>query len=165
MTTQPTATTAASDSPPTRQHRRTEPAEFPATIVVRSLVDPLIDRVGIAVTAPYVEALWLATVGPSSVWLLRKLDGHLAVDPDGVELRLIDLAEAIGLGYRTGRWSPIQHTIRRLIRFGLADWTGELHARRFLAPLTDRQLARLSPALQQQHDVLLSAHHTNCTSS
>lgn len=153
--------TTADSAPPTRQPRCTEPAEIPATIVVRPLVDPPIDRVGIAITHRYVEALWLPTIGPSSVWLLRTLDAHLAIEPDGVELRVIDLAESIGLGYRTGRWSPIQHTIRRLIRFRLAGWTGDLHVRRFLPPLTDRQLTRLSPTLQQRHDALLSAHHAN----
>ncbi len=45
-------------------------------------------------------------------------------------------------------------TVDRVCRFGGARWQGPDHlaVRRKLPPLTRGQLARLSPALQQQHD-------------
>lgn len=46
---------------------------FPPSMVVRRLVDPVVDRVGFGVMEAYVELVWLPVIGPSATWMLRRL--------------------------------------------------------------------------------------------
>lgn len=52
-----------------------------SVVVVRRLVDPLVDGSGFPVTSPYVETCLLQVLGPSSVLLLRRCGAWLAAVP------------------------------------------------------------------------------------
>jgi hypothetical protein len=123
------------------------------TLVIRPWPDDVIDRVGFDPRAAYVEQFWLGVLGPSTTWLLRRIAAAFDQAPEGFTLPLGDTARAIGLGDRGGRHSPFLRSVNRIIQFELAAATGpeELSVRRFLPPLTRRQLVRLSPQMQDEH--------------
>lgn len=134
--------------------------EFPiASCHVERWVDPLVDRLGLDPRSAYVERFWLPVLGPSTVWFLRRVADELDRSPDGVTVDLVEMAQAIGVGMRGGRNSPMMRTIDRCCRFGAARsfGAGHLAVRRRLAPLTRAQTERLSPALRAEHDAWLAA--------
>lgn len=130
---------------------------FPESVVVRRLVDPVVDRVGFGVTDPYVELVWLPVIGPSATWMLRRLDGWLPEPGSVVEFDLGELGAMLGLGPSVAAGSSVQRTMRRLVRFGLADWCGQLRVRGFVPPLPRRQLVRLPLWVQDAHAALVAA--------
>lgn len=128
------------------------PLEPPEELVVRPWVDPLVDRLGHDPRSAYVERFWLGILGPSSVWLLRRLAAGLEQEPEGFVLSLPDTARALGIAGQGGRHSPFMRTLLRCCQFGMAELRGgELVARRHLPPLTRRQLERLPEGLQAEH--------------
>ncbi len=68
--------------------------------------DPIVDLHGVDVRSHYVEHVWLGVLGPSTVWLLRRLVDGLDGQPDGYPLDLAETATALGLGGH-GRNSPL----------------------------------------------------------
>ena len=115
---------------------------FPAEVTVKAW-----NMVRTGVTFPvqhqYVEMLWLPVIGPSSTWLLRRLSGWSLACPDGLQVVLPELSESLGLGWSAGPNSSLQRSMRRLMMFGLAQWTADAFemfmSRMFLAvPLIDR---------------------------
>ena len=75
-----------------------------------------------------------------------------------VVIDLAELAASLGLGVATGEYSPIQKSLRRLVRFGLAARHGnQLAVRTTAPPLSQRQLDRLTPRLQAAHQSLTAA--------
>ena len=97
-------------------------------------------------------ALLLRILGPSSVLLMRRAAAWLAAFPDGVHVELASLAADLGLRAGTRPNSPIRRTIARLGRFHMADWQGQaLEVRTVVAPISERQVARLSPGLVAVH--------------
>lgn len=131
------------------------PAEGPGVthLAVRAWVDPVVDRVGHDPRSAYVEQFWLATLGPSTTWLLRRLATGLEAEPDGFELDLAATARALGLGTRSGRNSPFMRALERSRQFSLTRdlGGGQLAVRRKLPPLNRHQVARLPQALQHTH--------------
>lgn len=129
---------------------------FPAEVVV---VPRLVVPCGptFLATDPYVETVWLPIIGPSATWMLRRLAAWCEFWPDGTLVVLAELSEALGLTWSASPGSKVQHTLHRLIRFGLADWSGVLAVATSLPPVSDRQLDRLSPGLIRTHDQLLAA--------
>jgi hypothetical protein len=105
----------------------------------------------------YVEMLWLPVIGPSAVWMLRRLAGWALACPQGVTVVLPELSEALGLGWSSGTSSSVQRTLRRLVMFGLSAWDGELWVRTMVHPVSDRQLSRLSSGLVRAHDRMIAA--------
>lgn len=131
---------------------------FPAVVRVQLWHDPLVERIGFPVHGPYLESVWLPVVGPSAAWGLRCLNGWAAVQPDGVDVDLAELGEALGLtGQPSAKTAPLQRTLLRLVRFGLAEWSGTLRVRSVLPPVSQRHLQRLSPRIQQSHDRFVAA--------
>jgi hypothetical protein len=126
------------------------------SLTVRPWQDEVIDALGFDPRSPYVERFWLGVLGPSTTWLLRRMAAGFDSAPEGFELSLGETARALGLGDRGGRNSPFLRTVNRMIQFELARvldaGAGELAVRRRLPPLSRRQTARLSPALQAAHD-------------
>jgi hypothetical protein len=116
--------------------------------------DEILDRFGHDPRSSYVEQYWLAVLGPSTTWLLRRLAAGLDACPDGFDLSLEDTARSLGLGSRGGRHSPLLRSLDRTIQFEAArsDRPGVLAVRRRLPPLSRRQVARLPPALQAAHE-------------
>jgi hypothetical protein len=123
------------------------------TLTVEPWADPVIDEVGHDPRSPYVERFWLAILGPSTVWLLRRLADGLDQRPEGFRLDLEETAHAIGVGMRGGRSSPFLRSVERSCRFGAARLVGHdvLAVRRKLPPLRQGQVAKLPPALQREH--------------
>jgi hypothetical protein len=111
-------------------------------------------QVGFPLDAAYVEQVWVSVIGPSATLMLRRTAllwdqlGHPAT------VDAMEFGRALGLGPpATGR------TIARLLQFGMARVTSDglgVHTR--VAPLSARQLSRITPLTRQAHDRLLAAH-------
>lgn len=122
-------------------------------LVINPWPDPVVDRLGHDPRSPYVERFWLAILGPSTTWLLRRLAAELETSPAGFELPLAETARAIGLGGRPGRHAPFARALQRCCQFGMArpDGPGALAVRRKLPPLNRNQAARLPQPLREAH--------------
>ncbi|MGO9344286.1 MAG: hypothetical protein ACLP6E_17505 [Acidimicrobiales bacterium] len=139
---------------PLAQAIRTTHADEPVDrLKVIAWRDPLIDHLGHDPRSTYAERFWLPVLGPTSLWLLRKVAGSLELRPEGMDLDLERTARQIGLGGHRGRHGPFRRAIGRLVTFELARFTdsGELEVRRFVPPLARRHLIRLDPCTQEQH--------------
>src|SRR5579884_3769778 len=123
-------------------------------VTVRPWRDEVLERIGFDPRSPYVERFWLGIIGPSTTWLLRRLAAGFDAAPDGFELPLAETARALGLGDRGGRNSAFFRTLNRMVQFELArvSGPGELQVMTKVPPLSRRQAARLSPALQEAHE-------------
>lgn len=139
-------------------HATESPRELPAVLRISPLVDPVVEAHGFGPQSTYVEFCWLPVLGPSATWAYRRLGAAVAGRPTGERLpvNLVDLARSIGLGENLGRNSTLGRTLDRLVQFGVAAWWGEdtLVVRRALAPLSARQLARLSHTPRVMHSRL-----------
>ena len=115
--------------------------------------DPVIDTVGHDPRSAYVERFWLGVLGPSAIWLLRRLATGLDESPAGFDLPLEDTARALGLGL-PGKHGPFTRALARCCQFELAlpDGDDGLAVRRRLPPLNRRQLVRLPDSLQAEHE-------------
>ena len=124
------------------------------TVTVRPWMDETLDRIGFDPRSPYVERFWLGIVGPSVTWLVRRIAAGFDAAPDGFEMPLGETARALGLGDPGGRNSAFFRTLTRMVQFDLArvPGPGEMQVMRRLPPLSRRQVARLSPALQEAHE-------------
>lgn len=126
-------------------------AEHP-TLRVEVWPDPVIDRLGHDPRSDYVEHFWLPILGPSTTLLLRRLAHFLDSEPAGVEIDFVATARSLGLGTRTGRHGPFHRALDRCVQFGLAQRThSRFVVRRHLPPLSQGQIRRLPPELQQDH--------------
>lgn len=123
-------------------------------VAVRPWEDPVPDAAVFDPRSPYVERFWLGIIGPSTTWLLRRVAAGFDAAPDGFEMSLSETARALGLGDRGGRNSSFFRTVNRMVQFELARpaGPGRLEVVRRLPPLSRRQAARLSPALQEAHE-------------
>jgi hypothetical protein len=127
---------------------------FPAdSLTIRPWPDPVIDAVGIDPRSYYVETFWLSVLGPSTVWLLRRLVNGLEASPAGFELDLADTARQLGLGDKGGRHSPFVRALTRCVQFDLAQLQDDrtFAVRRKVPPLNRRQVAHLPGPLQELH--------------
>ncbi len=90
---------------------------------------------------------------PASVLCLRRLGSWAVANPGGMEVHTRQLARDLGLGDTLSHNSRIAKTLSRLCQFDLAHWvSGDLAVRTVVAPLPERQLARLSPELVRLHN-------------
>jgi hypothetical protein len=122
-------------------------------LVIRPWSDPVIDQLGHDPRSPYVERFWLGILGPSATWFLRHVADRFDHEPDGFDLDLTHCASAIGLGRQRGPTASFFRTLIRCCQFNVARVAGDntLQVRRMLAPLSRRQVSRLSEALQVEH--------------
>lgn len=126
----------------------------PETVVVVPWRDPVVERVGFDACGDYVELFWLATLGPTATWLLRRLAVVALDHPDGYRIDAGELATALGLGSDQGRVSTLRKALKRLVIFGLAQEMGHLFAvRSVVPPLSMRQISRLPLHLREAHAV------------
>jgi hypothetical protein len=167
----PTASPSTVVDPSTpAARRRCEPDRgWPERLWVTAWVDPLVDRFGHDPRSLYVETFWLGVLGPSTIWLLRRLANLLDAHPDGTAIDLEDTAGALGIGGRTGRHAPLHRALDRCVTFGMAQHSGTtLAVRRYLPPLARRHLVRLPLSVQQYHAVWSagqSSHHDSVGAS
>lgn len=122
-------------------------------VTIRAWVDPLVDDVGHDPRSRYVEQFWLAVLGPTATWLLRRLAAGLEAQPDGYELDLTATAKTMGLSYSVGRSSPFAKALDRCTMFGLAHQTSDgLAVRRRVPTVAHRHLRRMPDDVQAAHD-------------
>lgn len=129
------------------------------TLTIRPWPDPVVDEIGHDPRSEYAENFWVAVLGPTAAWVLRRIAAGFDTHPDGFMLDLPETARSIGLGERHGRSSPFTRSFPRLVQFGLAQPVGEriLAVRRKVPPLTRRQVLRLPAALQAAHEAVQDA--------
>ncbi|HWJ62896.1 MAG TPA: hypothetical protein VNS19_13090 [Acidimicrobiales bacterium] len=115
--------------------------------------DPVVDAVGHDPRSSYVERFWLALLGPSTTFLVRRIAAELEAHPDGFDLPLEETAHAIGLGVRGGMSGPFYRALARTGQFHITKANGpsELAVRTKLQTLTRHQVDRLPPSLRDEH--------------
>ncbi len=128
------------------------------TISICAWIDLLVDSMGFDPRSSYVEHFWLPILGPSSIFLLRRLAYLFDVNSGTQEVSLKDISFEIGLGSPKGFGNSITKTLNRLIQFDMAKLlpSGTLSIRRSIPPLNVRQLARIPLALQDLHHALIN---------
>lgn len=121
-------------------------------------MDQLVDTMGFDPRTSYVEHFWLPILGPSSVFLLRRLAYIFDVHLETHDVSLKDISFEIGLGSPKGFGNSITKTLNRLIQFDMAKLlpSGTLAVRRSLPPLNIRQLSRIPTQLQDLHHALIN---------
>src|SRR5258706_9957775 len=72
-------------------------------LTIRPWPDDVIDALGHDPRSIYVERFWLGVLGPSTIWLLRRIAMGFESSPAGFELPLGETAQAIGIGGRRPR--------------------------------------------------------------
>ena len=115
--------------------------------------DPVLDSLGHDPRSAYVERYWLALLGPSTTFLIRRIAAALEDQPDGFDLHLEDTARAIGLGLRGGMSGPFYRALSRTGQFHITKpaGAGALAARTMLQTLTHHQVERLPGPLRDSH--------------
>lgn len=122
------------------------------TIVVVPWHDDVVDRIGFDTRSQYAELFWLGILGPSALWLLRRMVTGLDEYPGGYELDLEQTAAALGLAYSPSASSPFIRSLNRCVMFGVAQpVTGGVAVRRRVPPVALRQLERMPEYLRASH--------------
>ena len=116
--------------------------------------DPITDPLGHDPVSQYAELFWLPILGPSSLWLLRRVSLLLQNSPSGFSVKMCDLAQEIGLGNWRGPRSPFQRALDRCCDFQLAVRREEsfVYVRRRMPTLGRRLVHRLPQRLREMHE-------------
>lgn len=156
----PLTTLAPDPTAAPTHHRHHQTGALPDHLRVEPWSDPVIDTHGHDTRSPYVERFWIAVLGPSAVWLLRRIARDFDEHPNGVDIDLRSIAGQLGLGWNRGKNSPLYRTIDRCCAFKVARRLGPTSVafRQNLAPLTRGQLARLPLELADEHDQWIQTH-------
>ena len=72
------------------------------TLVVVPWHDPVVDTNGHCVLSRYVEHFWLPVLGPSALWILRRIVIGFEEFPGGFEIDVPYMASAVGLSFNAG---------------------------------------------------------------
>ena len=130
-----------------------------SSLAIHAWPDPVIDTVGHDPRSEYVERFWLPTLGPTSLLLLRRLATGLDRNPEGISVDVAEFSQALGLGLREGKSSPLARSLDRLTQFDLACTTGtdEYAVRRNVPPVNRRHIRRLPDRLQDEHRIWTEA--------
>lgn len=122
------------------------------TVMVLPWHDPVVDTIGHDVCGAYVELFWLNVLGPTALWAARRLVAGLERWPLGYELDLAETASALGLSYSAGTANTFVRALQRCVMFGVSQPVPDgLAVRRRLPPVAARHLARMPPALRDEH--------------
>lgn len=120
------------------------------TLVVVPWLDPIVDEVGFDVFSRYAEMFWLPIMGPSALWIMRRVVMGFAEFPGGYEMDTEELALAVGLSFTQGANCPFSRALRRCQWFGAAQCVhGGLAVRIKLPPVSRRQIQRFPASLKQ----------------
>lgn len=122
----------------------------------------LCDPTDLPVHSRYVETFWLPRLGPTALWVLRRLTAATRPGPTAVKLR--DLAHAVGVSPATGRSAPLVTALARLASFGALTVTGDpapadlqVGVRPALPVLSTGQLRYLTRPLLRLHQQVVPA--------
>jgi hypothetical protein len=125
---------------------------LPPTLVIRPWIDPVVDTIGHDARSVYAEVFYLPVIGPTALWLIRRLVSGLEHYPDGYELDLGETARALGLGFTSGKAGPFLKALDRCGLFGLTRPAPDgLAVRRRVAPLPRRHVDRMPAHLREAH--------------
>ena len=120
------------------------------TLVVVPWIDPIVDEVGFDVFSRYAEMFWLPIMGPSALWILRRIVMGFSEFPGGYEMDTEEIALAVGLSFTQGANCPFTRALRRCQWFGAAQSVqGGLAVRIKLPPVSRRQIQRFPAGLKQ----------------
>ena len=120
------------------------------TLVVVPWLDPIVDEVGFDVFSRYAEMFWLPIMGPSALWIQRRIVMGFAEFPGGYEMDTAEIALAVGLSFTQGANCPFTRALRRCQWFGAAQSVhGGLAVRIKLPPVSRRQIQRFPVSLKQ----------------
>jgi hypothetical protein len=128
--------------------------EFADRLHVEPWLDPIIDQRGYDPRSEYTEWFWLAVLGPSTVWLLRRVAATFDHRPDGFDLEIPECAAALGLTGGAGQNATFIRTLRRACQFQLVRRmdAATVEVRRYLPPLNRGQVLHLPSSLRVAHD-------------
>ena len=131
--------------------RQQFPTGSPPTLNVVPWPDPIIDTQGHRPGSPYLEAVWLGILGPSTTLCWSRISRIANARPN-TAIDITDLAVSLGLSGQLGRNAPITRTLSRMVMFGAATRSGDtLAVRRALPDVPERMAARLSPTARLAH--------------
>jgi hypothetical protein len=121
------------------------------TLMVMPWEDAVVNSRGHGVHSSYVETFWLPVLGPTALFVMRRIDQGFGRFPHGYELDLCDTAKEMGLGF-TGSASPFARALTRLVMFGAAQPIDDaLAVRRRMPRVAHRHLMRMPIALRESH--------------
>lgn len=117
---------------------------------VRPLTDTVLEQHGHDPRSTYAEIFWLPVIGPTSLWLLRRLAWRLEMAKGAsFIIDTEDLAVSLGVGVR-----QIHGSLSRIVQlFHLALWDpdGTLAVQTRMPPLTLKMVSRFPSQLQAAH--------------
>lgn len=116
--------------------------------------DPVIDTLGHDPRSHYVETLWLPTLGPTCVLLLRHLADRFDLEPHGFALDTATASGLLGLGTRESNNAPLRRSLLRLVSFDFANNPDRdtFLVRRNLPPVQTRHVKRLPAPVRATYD-------------
>ena len=122
------------------------------------IVDPERDADYFDPRSEYAENFWLPILGPSTMWLMRKVADRFDHEPDGFELDLLETSHALGITGRGGRNNAFHRALKRVVSFNMGHAVDDttIALRRFIPPLHQGQINRLPPRLQVRHREVMS---------
>jgi hypothetical protein len=124
----------------------------PTCVTIRPWIDPVVDTNGHDPRSEYVERYWLAVIGPTATWIMRRLADEFDEQPGGFRLDLEHTALSMGLSYAKGPASPFGRALQRCVMFGLAQSLSDGYAvRRRIPQVAQRHLRRLPEEVQAAH--------------
>ena len=133
------------------KYRQPFPAGTPTSLIVVAWPDPTADSRGHKPGSPYVEAVWLGVLGPSTTLCWARLSRIASARP-GTVIDTTDLAISLGLSGQLGRNAPITRTLSRMVMFGAATSSGDaLAVRKALPDVPPRMASRLSYTARLAH--------------
>ena len=150
----PLSTSPAPASGKRKRHAAPNPdtAVLPIELEIEPWPDALMDQHGHDPRSAYAETFWLPILGPSTMWLLRRLATGFDHEPDGFRVRCPDLAVELGLSTSLSRNSSFVRAIDRATKFGLAQLHDyQLYVRLHLPPLAAHHVRRLPQRLADLH--------------
>lgn len=125
--------------------------------------DPVLAQIGHDPRSDYAERFWLATLGPSALWILRLLAHGFDAAPAGFTVDAAQFSRSLGLGERTGNHSTLFRSLDRLTHFaitrqrvtakGLASAPVVFEVTTRLRWLDGNQLRRLPATLRTEHEL------------
>jgi hypothetical protein len=131
--------------------RQQFPTGSPPTLNVVPWPDPIIDTHGHRPGSPYVEAVWLGILGPSTTLCWSRLS-RIANTRPNTAVDITDLALSLGLSAQLGRNAQISRTLGRMVMFGAAIRSGDtLAVRRALPDVPERMTKGLSYTARLAH--------------
>lgn len=140
--------------PPIEQNNKHTPEMLPNDVLVTPWHDEVIETVGFGPRSVYTECVWGGILGPTATLMYRRLGSWAEFNADGVNVDLTDLAVSLGLGEGLGQRSLLGKTLKRLVHFDVARWSGpiEVQVRTALPPLPLRHVERLSYTARRLHE-------------